>query len=155
MVETDTLKVRFIGFGASALKIEVFSYILTNEWNRFLAVREDLLLRIMDLVLLSGSSFAYPSQTFYMENGEGLDAEKQAMAEAEVEKMRQEGELLMDYWSDNFVDSIKDSIKFISRDHKPSTNMASSDKNLQSKDKGKKIKTDKSKTQGSDDAAEN
>ena len=59
----------------------------------YLAVQEDLLLRIMDLVESSGSGFAFPSQTLYMAKDGGLDAEKSRKAAEAVGRWRDEGEL--------------------------------------------------------------
>ena len=73
--------------------MEIFAYVLETVQEAFLAVQEDLLLRIMDLVESSGSGFAFPSQTLYMAKDEGLDAEKSRKAAETVGRWRDEGEL--------------------------------------------------------------
>ena len=73
--------------------MEVFAYVFETVQESFLAVQEDLLLRIMDLVESSGSGFAFPSQTLYMSKDEGLDAEKSRRAAETVRRWRDEGEL--------------------------------------------------------------
>ena len=75
-VETDGARNRFIAFDASALSMEIFCYILTRDYNEFLAIREDLLLRIMDIVDAAGTGFAFPSQTLYLSRDAGVDKEK-------------------------------------------------------------------------------
>jgi MscS family membrane protein len=65
-VAPDPLRVRFVGFGASSLEIEVLAFVVTQDVNEFYSVREELLLRIMDLVAEAGTSFAFPSQTLYL-----------------------------------------------------------------------------------------
>jgi MscS family membrane protein len=92
-VDSTTARVRFIGFGQSSLDVEIFAYVLETVQESFLAVQEDLLLRIMDLVESSGSGFAFPSQTLYMSKDEGLDAEKSRRAAETVRRWRDEGEL--------------------------------------------------------------
>ncbi|NJN47428.1 MAG: mechanosensitive ion channel family protein, partial [Candidatus Competibacteraceae bacterium] len=92
-IEPDTLRARFIGFGASSLDIEVYAYVLTREWVEFLAIREDVFLRIMDIVERSGTSFAFPSQTLYFGRDAGLDADKTELAETQVNQWREEGRL--------------------------------------------------------------
>jgi len=92
-VDSTTARVRFIGFGQSSLDVEIFAYVLETVQESFLAVQEDLLLRIMDLVESSGSGFAFPSQTLYMSKDEGLDAEKSRRAAETVHRWRDEGEL--------------------------------------------------------------
>ena len=49
-VETKSVRVRLIDIGGSSLTAEVFAYILTRDFNEFAAIREDLLLRIMDVL---------------------------------------------------------------------------------------------------------
>ncbi|MFN0066368.1 MAG: mechanosensitive ion channel family protein, partial [Limisphaerales bacterium] len=65
-IEPGSARARFIGFGASSLDIEVFAYVKTQNRVEFLGVREDVWLRIMDLVAQSGTGFAFPSQTVYL-----------------------------------------------------------------------------------------
>jgi MscS family membrane protein len=88
-----TARVRFIGFGSSSLDVEVFAYILETAEGPFLAVQEDLLLRIMDLVESSGSGFAFPSQTVYMSKDVGLDEKRGREAAEAVGRWRDQGEL--------------------------------------------------------------
>jgi MscS family membrane protein len=92
-VDSATARIRFIAFGASSLDAEIFAYVLEKDYDTFLAVQEDLLLRIMDIVEASGSGFAFPSQTLYMSRDEGLDAEKSRRATETVRRWRDEGEL--------------------------------------------------------------
>jgi MscS family membrane protein len=92
-VDPDPARVRFVGFGAYSLDLELFAYVATADWDEFLAVREDLLLRLMDLVAESGTGFAFPSQTIYGAGDPGLDAARCAEAEARVREWRGRGEL--------------------------------------------------------------
>ncbi len=64
-IESKTVRVRLTDVAGSSLTIEVFSYVLTRDYNEYAAVREDLLLRMMDIVEESGSSLASP-QTLYL-----------------------------------------------------------------------------------------
>ena len=65
-VEGKTIRVRLTDVAGSSLTIEVFAYILTRDYNEYAEVREDLLLRMMDIVEESGSVLATPSQTLYL-----------------------------------------------------------------------------------------
>ena len=65
-VYPETARVRFMGFGESSLEVEVFCHIRTTALPEFLAVREDLLLRIMKLVAAEGIEFAIPSRSLYL-----------------------------------------------------------------------------------------
>ncbi|MFN7542771.1 MAG: mechanosensitive ion channel family protein [Acidobacteriota bacterium] len=69
-VSPENRRVRFLKFGAYSLEIEFFAYILTSDFPEFLAIQEELLLRVMDIVNLHDSGFAFPSQTLYVERGQ-------------------------------------------------------------------------------------
>jgi len=56
----------------------------TSNYSEFLAIQQDIDLRIKDIVEASGSGFAFPSQTLYLERSQGLDDELASAAEAEV-----------------------------------------------------------------------
>ncbi len=92
-VESDSASIRFASFDNSALRLEIFSYVLTRDANEFAAIREDLLLRIMDIVEKSGSGFAFPSQTLYLSRDSGIDKEKAAAAEQQVQQWRDQHKL--------------------------------------------------------------
>lgn len=92
-IDNDTVRVRFDGFGDSSLNIQIRVYAKTHEWNDYYAIREDVMFRIKQVVEASGSSFAFPSQTLYMSQDEGLDADKSAEAIRTVEQWRRQHEL--------------------------------------------------------------
>jgi len=56
-------RVRFVGYGAYSKDLEVFAYLDCTDHDVFLAIQEDILLRMEDIVNEAGSSFAFPSQT--------------------------------------------------------------------------------------------
>ena len=89
----DTVRVRFSGYGASSLDIGVRVHARTKEWNEFHAIREDIFLRIKDIVEESGSGFAFPSQTLYMGRDNGLNSERSKRAVQEVKSWRRAGKL--------------------------------------------------------------
>lgn len=65
-IETNTIRVRLTELTSSAINVELFCYVMTRDFNEFAAVREELLLRIMNLVEDSGTSLASSSQTLYL-----------------------------------------------------------------------------------------
>ena len=85
-VETSSARARFAGFGENSLSVEIFSFVLTQDFAEFTAIREDLLLRMMDIVVRSGTAFAFPSRTVYLGRDSGLD---RAVSEAAIQKVRQ------------------------------------------------------------------
>lgn len=85
----DPARVRFVGLGAFSLDIEIFAYVATSDFNEYLAIQEDLLLRIIDVVDRSGTGFAFPSRTIYAAKDEGLDTQRQQDAMAEIARLRE------------------------------------------------------------------
>jgi MscS family membrane protein len=71
-VDPRVARVRFIGFGESSLDVQIHCHILTGDFNEFLAIREELLLRIMDVIAGAGTGIALPSRTLYMTQDEHL-----------------------------------------------------------------------------------
>jgi MscS family membrane protein len=92
-IDTESARVRFTGYGAYSLDVEVFALAETNDWATFLAIQEDVLLEVMDVVTGSGCGFAFPSQTHYIATDTGVDAEARRRAEAEVRDIRAAGGL--------------------------------------------------------------
>jgi MscS family membrane protein len=92
-VGSDSASIRFANFDSSSLRLEIAAFVLTRDANEFAAVREDLLLRIMNIVEKSGSGLALPSQTLYLTRDSGLDKEKTASAEHQVQQWRDERKL--------------------------------------------------------------
>jgi MscS family membrane protein len=75
-IEKNTIRVRLIELSASAINIELVSYMMTRDFDEFAAVREELLLRIMNFVEDSGTRLASPSQTLYLSGDAGTGKDK-------------------------------------------------------------------------------
>ena len=65
-VETATAWIRLAKLAESAMELEMQAYVLTREYDDYAAVREDLLLRIMDIVESCGTALSSPSQTVFL-----------------------------------------------------------------------------------------
>ena len=65
-VETDSVRVRFVKFGASSLDLEVCAYVLATDLDAFVTIQEELLLGIMQTVEANGTTMAFPTQTIYV-----------------------------------------------------------------------------------------
>ncbi|ACO04101.1 MAG TPA: mechanosensitive ion channel protein MscS [Persephonella sp.] len=57
----------FDKFGDSSLDIFIYTFTDTSNWEKYMAIKEDINLKIMEIVERNGSSFAYPSQSIYIE----------------------------------------------------------------------------------------
>jgi MscS family membrane protein len=86
-------RVRLSAFGDSAFVLEVFAFVRSADWEEFLGVKEDLNLRIAEIVRGSGTGFAFPSRTVYFSRDTGLDGGRAEEAEAEVCRWREEKRL--------------------------------------------------------------
>lgn len=86
-------EVRFVEVGESFLVVELRCYANTSTWTEYRAIREDVLLRVMEIVKEAGSSFATPVQTTYFARAKGLDEERQGESEEQVKAWRESGEL--------------------------------------------------------------
>lgn len=60
--------VRIDSFGASSINIMVYCFTKTTHWGEWLAVKERLAYKLMDIVTGAGSSFAFPSTSLYVES---------------------------------------------------------------------------------------
>jgi MscS family membrane protein len=111
-VDPESARVRFIGLGATSLDLDVFSYILTTDFDEFLEVQEDLILRIMDVVEQSGTGFAFPSQTVYVAQDQGLAEDKRRLAEAQVRAWKEKGELQLPRFDPERIAALRNSIDY-------------------------------------------
>lgn len=92
-IDRETVRIRLSDFGPSSIDINMRVYALTRDWNEFFAIREDVLLRVKDIVAASGAGFALPSQTLHMTRDRGMDSARGDAAAREVEAWRQSGQL--------------------------------------------------------------
>jgi MscS family membrane protein len=111
-IDNDTIRVRFSGFGDSSLNITMRVYANTRDRNEFHTIREDIFMRTLDMVIEAGSSFAFPSQTVYMGQDNGLDQERTKAAVDEVEKWRKSSRLPFPRMSAEWRDQIEDTLDY-------------------------------------------
>ncbi len=112
MVNPDPARVRFGGFGDNELKIEIWSYIETANYDVFLEVREDLFLRFMDVIKSSGTDFALPSQTLYMTRDKGMVSEKAEEVSQKVSEWTSKNEIQLPNFDREKIEEIKGTIQY-------------------------------------------
>jgi MscS family membrane protein len=66
-ISQDFMLVNFTDFGPSSLDIFVYAFTLTTRWDEYMQIREELLLEFMRRFEQLGLSFAFPSQSLYIE----------------------------------------------------------------------------------------
>jgi MscS family membrane protein len=112
-VETNGARIRFIGIDAGLLTLEIFCYVLTRDFGgEYLAIQEDLLLRIMDIVNASGTSLAFPASTVHLGRDLGLDKEKTEEAAREVQQWREAGKLPFPDFAASDISEISNSLPY-------------------------------------------
>jgi MscS family membrane protein len=111
-VDPDPARIRFVNFGAYSLDLDIFAYVKTTDYGEYLEVAEDLNLRIMEIVAAAGSSFAFPSQTTYIENGTGLNQERARQAESRVDQWRQSQELYLPGFPQAKIQELKNTLDY-------------------------------------------
>jgi len=63
----QTLIVNFNAYGASSLDIMVYTFTHTTAWVDYQAVKQDVLLKMGEVVLVHGAEIAFPTQTLHVE----------------------------------------------------------------------------------------
>ncbi|MBL3655169.1 mechanosensitive ion channel family protein [Fulvivirga sediminis] len=111
-VDPDPARIRFTGFGPDYLPLEIFAYVRTPDYNGYLEVKEDLLLRIMDIVEESGTGFAFPSQTIYMAKDEGVSSEKTEAIHAKVKEWREKEQMEIPNFTPEAIEALKGTITY-------------------------------------------
>ena len=68
IAQNETMLVNFDNFGDSAKEIFVYTFTDTSIWQEYLNIKEDIAYKIDEIVAKNGSSFAFPSQSLYIES---------------------------------------------------------------------------------------
>jgi MscS family membrane protein len=121
-VNPDPARVRFLGYGSDSLNVELFAYIHAIDWNDFLAIQEDINLRMGKVIEDSGSGFAFPSQTVYLAKDTGLSESKKGEVEAKVKQWVKDNELNLPYFDRNTIEKLRGSIPYPPKGSKDSIN---------------------------------
>jgi len=66
--QSTTLIVNFNSFNASSIDFFIYAFSRTTVWAEFHQVKQDILLKIADIVAKNGAEIAYPTQTIYLTN---------------------------------------------------------------------------------------
>ncbi|MEH6606047.1 MAG: mechanosensitive ion channel domain-containing protein, partial [Pseudomonadales bacterium] len=111
-VITDSISVRFNNIDDSSLALRLDSRIDTTDYQTYLAVGEDIYLRIIDAVRDSGAEFAFPSQTVMLEEPLAFNAGRKTEIEALVEQWRQQDSLPYPNWPEEHIDEIENTLDY-------------------------------------------
>lgn len=62
-------RIRVASFIGAAYQLELFAYGKTGDWTEFTAIRQDVILKIAEIVEAAGTGFAAPTQLTYLARG--------------------------------------------------------------------------------------
>jgi MscS family membrane protein len=69
---TQTLIVNFLQFGPSSLDLMIYTFTKTTVWVEYHEVKQDVLLKIGDIIARHGAEIAFPTQTLHLQHaGDG------------------------------------------------------------------------------------
>ncbi len=78
-IDPESVIVHFADFSSSSLNVLVICHVLLADWREYTALKETMYLEIMETVERLGINFAFPSQSLYIEESDGLSQlERQA-----------------------------------------------------------------------------
>jgi len=111
-VETISARIRLSGLEQGWPVLEVFTYVLTRDGNEFPAIREDILLRLMNIVEHAGTGFTFPSQNVYLGRNPSIDKTKAEQVEAQVQEWRDQRQLPFPDFTPSEIAEIRDSLPY-------------------------------------------
>ena len=71
--QDQTVMVNFNAFGASSLDFFIYCLTKTTNWAEYHALKEEILMRVHEIIAGHGAEVAFPSRTLYLPNGMLLD----------------------------------------------------------------------------------
>jgi MscS family membrane protein len=75
-IEIGTSRIRVADFAGAAFDLELFAYGKTGDWAELTAIRQDVILKIAEIVEAAGTRLAAPTRSTYLLNDAGVDADK-------------------------------------------------------------------------------
>ena len=112
MVRQDTVSIRLADIEAATAVIRLDGGIMTRDYQEYLAVAEDLNLRIIEIVHQNGAIFSGPGQVLQIRDFQQAGAEKLQEVEAKLEGWRQGDGLPFPDLSDQAKQQLKGSLEY-------------------------------------------
>jgi len=75
-IESGSSRIRVNAFAGAAFELELFAYGKTGDWAEFTGIRQDVILKIAEIVEAAGTRFAAPTRLTYLSTDAGVDEEK-------------------------------------------------------------------------------
>lgn len=64
----QTMIVNFNGFGSSSLDFFIYTFTKTTAWVRYHEIKQDVLLRVLEIIHQHGADCAFPTQTLHLDS---------------------------------------------------------------------------------------
>lgn len=76
-------RIRVNAFGGAAFELELFAYVKTNDWPQFTGIRQEVVMKIAEIVEGAGARFAAPTRlTYVSRDGEAIEEKTKAVGAA-------------------------------------------------------------------------
>jgi MscS family membrane protein len=62
-----TLIVNFVSFGPSSLDFFIYTFTKTTDWVRFHAIKQEIMLSVLEIIHANGADVAFPTQTLHID----------------------------------------------------------------------------------------
>lgn len=111
-VQQDSVSVRLEKVEDATAMLRIDGGVMTQDFQDYLAVAEDLNLQILELVEYAGLQLAGPAQTVLLHQQEDIDREQAARVEQTVAEWRQQDRLPFPEYSDAEVSEMKGSLEY-------------------------------------------
>ncbi len=83
---TSRLAVNFVQFAASSLDILINCYTRTKDWVEYQAVKQDVLIKAMEIITEHGAEIAFPTSTIHIASVEQEQVQNQEIVLSQLEK---------------------------------------------------------------------
>jgi MscS family membrane protein len=108
----DTVSARFEDIQEGNALLRLDAGVNTQDYPAFLAVAEDLNLRVVEIALHSGVVFSGPGQLVQLSESENLGAEQLAKIEATLQQWREEDRLPFPNYGADDMAALKDTLDY-------------------------------------------
>jgi MscS family membrane protein len=72
-IESEGSRIRVADFAGAAFNLELWAYVKTGDWAEFTKIRQEIILKIVEIVEAAGTRFAAPTSLTYISGDGGVD----------------------------------------------------------------------------------
>ncbi|HYX33116.1 MAG TPA: mechanosensitive ion channel family protein [Oligoflexus sp.] len=112
LVMNDPSRVRFVKFTSNGFEIEFFAYIRSTDWNEYLAVVEDLNIRIVRLVEESGAGFGFQGAPILLSQDPEVLKQRQQEVHEKIRQLENLGGFPMPLYPQEWIEPRTDVLAF-------------------------------------------